>query len=527
MKQPSDKPTMHTIHSPVMGSSENDVLRILILEDNAADAELMEDELQTAGIEYSVKRVETAKDFREALIDFSPLLVLSDYDLPDFSGAQALQLVQDTCPEVPFILVTGAIGEEKAIEILTSGATDYVLKNRIERLAPAVTRAMQEIRDRREREKAELSFKILVEQIPAVTYRIRPEGNSGFSYLYMSPQSKTIIGLPHTEFQANAELMMQRIHPADREWVLETKSRSWAEDKSFCAEYRVYHTDGRVLWIHDEAIAVRDRSGATLYYQGILTDITELKKVQEDIRRAHDTLEVRVQERTEELEAFTSSISHDLKGPVWMLSKYIRMIFDDHGGEMDPDLEDRIRIISRTVDQMDRLINDLLHLSRVNRTELCISNINLREIILDVWTEIQNMHPERKILFAVKELPPATGDRNLIRQVVYNLISNAVKFSRTRQGTAVIDVGGYMEGDMSVVYVRDNGVGFDMDQYDKLFELFGRLHGSEYEGTGVGLAIVYRIIQRHGGWIRAEGRAHEGATFVFSLPKAAVGSRNI
>jgi len=517
MKHPSEKSeTLIPSFAEIRGDEQ---LRILILEDNPEHAELLEDDLRAAGIVFSAKRVDTGEAFREELLRYSPGLILSDYDLPGFNGLWALQMAKDICPEVPFILVTGAIGEEKAIEILTNGATDYVLKSRMTRLAPAVLRAMQEVRERKEREKAELSFKTLVEQMPAVTYRISPEGHSGFSYLYVSPQCESLIGIPPSEFLARPDVLINRIHTEDRVAVMREMSSSRLEERTFCAEYRVGHADGRMRWLHDEAVLVRDKSGTPLYYQGILYDISRRKEAEEGLRRAHDTLEERVQERTEELEAFTHSVSHDLRGPLWMMDQYLQLLIGDHGGKMDPDLEARIRTLWKTVNRMDRLIEDLLSLSRVNRTELVIDPIDLQEIVLDAWQEIRNMNPGKEILFTVKDLPPAAGDRNLVRQAIYNLLSNAVKFSG-RQEHPVIEIGGYTEGENSIVYVRDNGVGFDMQEYDKLFALFQRLHGAAFEGTGVGLAIVHRIIKRHGGYIKAEGKINEGAVFTFSLPAA-------
>jgi len=504
-------------------ASADEELRILILEDNPYDAELMEDSIREEGIVFTAKRVETADEFRRELAGFSPGLILSDFDLPGFNGTQALKIARERCPGVPFILVTGAIGEERAIEILTSGATDYVLKNRMSRLAPAVRRSLQEVRERKEREKAQLMFKTLVEQIPAVTYRVSLGGAGlAYKYVYVSPQIESMIGTPPAEFLADPGIFEKRLHPADRDSVIKQIQSSLREENPFGSEYRVFHSDGRILWLHDEAIPIRDKSGNLLYYQGILTDITPLKETEEELRRAHDTLEMRVQERTEELQAFTSSVSHDLRGPVWMLDNYIQLLMDDYGGKLDPDLRHRIGMIWKTVKNMDRLIDDLLSLSRVNSTELCLAPLDLREIVLDAWEEVRNLNPARDIVFTIKDLPAAAGDRNLIRQAVYNLLTNSVKFSGTRK-SAVIEVGGCTEGENSIFYVSDNGVGFDMKQYDKLFGLFQRLHGSKFEGTGVGLAIVQRIARRHGGCVRAESKVNQGATFLFSIPTGAQG----
>lgn len=501
----------------IPSSRAHEEIRILILEDNPDDAELMEYHLREAGLVFTSRLVDTGRQFRDALVEFSPGIILSDYDLPGFSGSQALRIAKDSCPDVPFILVTGAIGEESAIEILTSGATDYVLKNRMSRLAPAVTRALQEVRERKDREKAQLRFKTLVEQIPAVTYIVRANNDSAYSYEYVSPQSRSMTEISPDEFLADPNLFAEKIHPADKASVLQEMSRSRLEQKPFRSEYRIVHSDGRVVWLRDESIPVISEPGNPPYFQGILTDITALKKTEEDLRRAHDTLEIRVRERTEELEAFTSSVSHDLRGPVWMLESYVHMLIEEYGRKIEPDLERRLRTIWKTVKHMHQLIDDLLSLSRVNRTEICIAPIDLKEIVMDAWEEIRSLNPAREILFTIKDLPAAAGDRNLIRQAVYNLLSNSVKFTGKRKHPE-IEVGGYTEGESIVFYVRDNGAGFDMKQYHKLFGLFQRLHGAKFEGTGVGLAIVERIIRRHGGHIRAEGKINRGATFLFSLP---------
>lgn len=517
MENPAGKPVSRKQKSPG-GYAEDAELRLLILEDNPYDAALMQENIRRAGISFKALHVESGEAFREALQGFSPGLILSDYDLPGFNGAEALKMAREICPEVPFILVTGAIGEEMTIEFLTSGATDYVLKNRMSRLVPAISRALQEVREKRDRQKAELNFKRLVEQIPAVTYRLAiARGRAKKSYLYVSPQSESMIGIEPRDFLADPGILAKKIFAPDAD-ILKKQMKAFRQEKNpLSAEYRLVHPDGRTVWVRDEAVLVRDGSGAPLYYQGILTDISRMKEAEEALRRAHDTLELRVRERTEELEAFTYSVSHDLHGPVWMLDNYIQMLLNDHGGSMDPDLVDRIGVIRKTVKHMDRLIDDLLSLSRVNRTELRIVPLKLGDIVLDAWREISSLNPGREIVFDLGDLPPAAGDRNLVRQAVYNLLSNAVKFTGNRKRPA-IEVGGFTEGESSILYVRDNGVGFDMGQYDRLFGLFQRLHGTKFAGTGVGLTIVQRIVERHGGSIKAEGKVNGGAKFLFSLP---------
>jgi light-regulated signal transduction histidine kinase (bacteriophytochrome) len=167
---------------------------------------------------------------------------------------------------------------------------------------------------------------------------------------------------------------------------------------------------------------------------------------------------------------------------------------------------------------MGKLIDDLLSFSRLGRLEINMSNLDIEGLANDTWMELQIINPDRKIDFTIKHLPPSRGDRSLIKQVYSNLLSNAVKYTKFKD-KAYIETGGYLAGNENIYYIKDNGVGFDMEYYDKLFGVFQRLHSADdYEGTGVGLAIVQRIIHRHGGRVWAEGKVEEGAIFYFSLP---------
>ncbi len=168
---------------------------------------------------------------------------------------------------------------------------------------------------------------------------------------------------------------------------------------------------------------------------------------------------------------------------------------------------------------MAKLIDDLLALSRLGRQQIRKSSIDLAAMARQVFEQLREQEPERDLQLTVQELPQAWGDPSLINQVMMNLLGNAIKYTRAKK-TANLEVGGYLQGQETIYYVRDNGIGFDPRYADKLFGVFQRLHGDqEYEGTGVGLAIVQRIIYRHGGRVWAEGKAGEGATFYFTLPE--------
>ena len=226
-----------------------------------------------------------------------------------------------------------------------------------------------------------------------------------------------------------------------------------------------------------------------------------------------------LQAANKELEAFSYSVSHDLKAPVRAIEGFSRRLVAKHSAKLDTEAIRLLNIVCTNAKRMDHLINDLLAFSRLGQQQIRKSIIDLSVLAKQVFQQLLIQAPERDLQLTVNDLPPALGDPNLINQVMVNLLANAVKYTRTGK-TAVIEVGGRTEGSETVYYVKDNGIGFDERYAHKIFGTFERLHSAdEYEGTGIGLAIVKRIIERHGGRVWAEGKVNEGATFYFALPK--------
>jgi two-component system sensor kinase len=193
------------------------------------------------------------------------------------------------------------------------------------------------------------------------------------------------------------------------------------------------------------------------------------------------------------------------------------MVLRDYADKLDEEGRRKLNVIRSNTQKMGELIDDILAFSRLGRKEMVQATLDMEALVWSVWKGLTLVNPERRIQFSVQRLPHATGDQALIKEVVVNLLSNAIKFTKYREN-AVVEVGAYAEGERNVYFVKDNGVGFDMQYYDKLFGVFQRLHSAdEFEGTGVGLAIVERVIRRHGGRVWAEGKVGEGATFYFTL----------
>ena len=340
---------------------------------------------------------------------------------------------------------------------------------------------------------------------------------------YISPSNKHITGYETNELFGRHTSEFN--HPDDVEQV----KKSYADvttrpGKVVYVQWRIKHKDGTWRWMEGTRTNMLNDPAV----EAVVTnfrDITERKQADEEIRKLNEELEERVKQRTSQLEAvnndlkaFTYSVSHDLRTPLRAISGFSEQLVKLYNGQLDANGVRMLKIVSDNAIKMGQLIDDLLTYSRIGYSSLALSEIEMMSFAQSVIDELKEANPTLQIKFSLGEPHKVICDKVLIRQVLMNMLGNAVKFS-SKNAQSEVSFGSYMENGGHVFFIKDNGAGFDMKYADKLFGVFQRLHKmNEFEGTGVGLAIVHRIIQKHGGSVWAEGKIKEGATFYFSIP---------
>lgn len=253
----------------------------------------------------------------------------------------------------------------------------------------------------------------------------------------------------------------------------------------------------------------------------MFNDITERKKAEETIRTLNKQLAENLDKlefANKELESFSYSVSHDLRAPLRAINGYAQILNEDFSNDLNAEAKRHLETISKNSKKMSTLIDDLLAFSRLGQKEITRDSVSMEDIVNTVIQDLGNLSGVEKNIFKIGNLPSVKGDGALLKQVWINLISNACKYSKYKS-SPIIEIGSNKTDDFFTFHVKDNGVGFDMKYYNKLFGIFQRLHSeNEFEGTGVGLAIVQRIVNRHGGKVWAEAKVNEGATFYFTIP---------
>jgi PAS domain S-box-containing protein len=373
---------------------------------------------------------------------------------------------------------------------------------------------IREITERKRMEEALRKLSNAIEQSPCSIVITDTKGNIE----YVNPKFCKITGYTQEEaIGQNPRVLKSDAKPPEEYkclWDTITSGREWE------GEFYNKKKTGELYWEFASISPIRNPEGVITHFVAVKEDITERKRAEDELRKQRDHLENLTRQLTasnKELEAFCYSVSHDLRAPLRSINGFSKALMEDCSDKLDSQGKNYLQRVMAASQYMGQLIDDLLNLSRITRSEARCKTVDLSALAKKIVTELREAQPERQAEFVIHERLIANGDPQLLRIALMNLLSNAWKFTRNRP-CARIELGVTRHDEKPVYFVRDNGVGFDMAFVNKLFGAFQRLHAtSEYEGTGIGLATVQRIINRHGGQIWAEGAVDQGATFYFTI----------
>lgn len=416
------------------------------------------------------------------------------------------------------------IGGEVTIKAFDGAEHDVIVHMRTapgaEHSKGRVIASLTDITERKHAEQAllesEKRFRSLFEQAVIGISICTPDGR----FVRVNPGFCKIVGRSEEELR---KLTFYDItHPDDLDADVEQARRViGGESDGYTMEKRYLRPDGASVWVALNLSAIRDNDGQIIYGVGVTEDITERKAADEKIRELNAQLRQRARElesANRSLEAYSSSVSHDLRTPLRAIQLYSEMLKEENLDRLNEEGRDLLEQIGLSVESAFKLVEHILSLSRLDLAQLKRESVDMTALARSSWESVTRANPGHRVQFCLNELPATCGDRVLLGQVFVNLFSNALKFTRTQERPS-IECGCMNDG--VTYYVKDNGVGFEPEAADQVFGAFKRFHDpKKFEGEGVGLATVQRIIERHGGRIWAEGEPNKGATFYFTLPQA-------
>jgi signal transduction histidine kinase/CheY-like chemotaxis protein len=527
-------------------------LYVLHLEDSTADAELVQATLQADGLRPEIVRVETRQAFDDALQAGGFDLILADYNLPSFDGLSAQEMAARVCPDVPFIFVSGSIGEEHAIDRVIAGATDYVLKDHIRRLSPAVQRALAESVERAERQRADAEVRRLNAELeqrviartqelaaanaalerrevelqetqsfledlvvasPSIVFRLHP---TTFDVLYVSPNLGWVLGYHPAEVMAMREFWATHLHPDDAERVLAEVHDALARTVvQIEQEYRIRGKDGQHHWFFS---LMRVEYGSDLQPIAMLRyclDIADRKLAEAQLTEARRESERANHAKSE----FLSRMSHDLRTPLNAILGFAQLLGAD---DLDTDRLEYVRQILQGGTHLLELINEVLDLARIEAGHISLSPepVNASEIVTHALELVAPLAAERGIsltLAAAGATWCVFADRQRLSQILLNFLSNAVKYNR-KGGKVVVDFAPQPGGRLRI-NVADTGAGIPAEKLLLLFKPFERV-GAEttsVEGTGLGLALTRKLAAAMGGTVGVTSEIDRGSVFWIEL----------
>jgi PAS domain S-box-containing protein len=499
-------------------------LRVLMVEDSEDDAILLLHTLRRGGYEVVYAVVDTPAAMRTALERQDWDVITSDHAMPHFSAPAALALARELRPDLPFIIVSVEMDLNLAVSLMQEGAQDYIQKRELARLTPVIERELRDAEIRREHQQvkdaldiSETSYRRLFETaqdgiliLDADTGQIQDV--NPFLIEMLGYSKEEFLGKKLWEVGAFIDTEASKIA------FKELQSKGYVRYEDLPLETSVGQH------INVEFISNVYFVKHTKVAQCNIRDITARKQTEAIIHKFNAELERRVKESTaqftaanKELVAFSYSVSHDLRTPLRSIDGFSQALLEEYGNKLDDTGKTYLERIRKATQHMGRLIDDMLKLSRITQAEFKLEAVDLSKVVRAIAEAQKKENPDRSVDVIIQESIIVQGDPNLMQIVLENLLDNAWKFTG-KEAHPRIEFGTTVRDGKTACFIRDNGAGFDMAYVDKLFGAFQRLHKTaEFPGTGIGLATVRRIINRHGGHIWAEGEVGKGATFYFTL----------
>lgn len=483
-------------------------LRALIVEDSPDDAALISAELQRGGFDLEYERVDTAEAMIQALERHNWDVITCDYHMPRFTTDEALRLAQQSGQDIAFIVVSGKVGEETAVGLMKAGAHDYIMKDSMARLCPAVRREITAAVERRTRGEAQHALRASEARLRAIV-NIVPEGvwetdASGNTVLVNNALTKMLgfsademLGRPLSDF-VDPELRREA------DWFRERRKQGIKEEH----EIRLRRKDGSDLWTIIKTAAIFDEGGQFTEAVDLVTEIKTREQLEEQLARI-----------AEDFQRFAYAASHDLQEPVRMVGSYVQLLACRYKGKLDSDADEFIHFAMDGAERLQAMIMGLLDFSRVQSRGKPAESTSCEATFEQAMRDMRAAIEESGAVVTHDPLPTISYDDVQLSRLFQNLIDNAIKFRRDEPPH--VHISAEQQGGQWVFSVQDNGMGIAQEQSTRIFNIFDRLHSrEEYPGIGMGLAVCKRIVERHGGRIWVESESGRGSTFYFTVPCA-------
>lgn len=497
----------------------------LILEDNEVDASLLENYLCKSSKTFDVEWVRSGAEYENRILSLKPDVIITDYRLKDYSGYDALKFRNVHCEKIPFVIVSGHIGEEKAAQLIKEGATDFLMKNNAENaLATTVLRAINEFHEKEmnrvlkgEASKSQMLLETITKHAVLPVWIREPDGK----FYFVNKQFREIFNVDD-DVQIIGKKMEDILDEETAAQFSDNDKKVIERNEPILIEEKVSTADG-VRYYQSNLFPITELPDIEFAIGGLAIDITYHHEYEKNLQNLYEMLQKYTRElevSNTELEQFAYMTSHDLQEPLRMITSFMELLKTKYGDKLDEKAHQYIHYAIDGAIRMREVILDLLEYSRVGKNEEDKEWMDVNEIVEFVCQMQYKIIKEKKAEIEIGDLPEVLSYRAPLIQIFQNLIGNSLKYSKSGQAPN-IKISSEEEDSEWVFIVKDNGIGINPDYFEKIFIIFQRLHtNEEYEGSGIGLTIVKKIIDNIKGRIWVESKEGEGSTFYFTIPKS-------